>query len=440
MFCWSRGWRKSRAVTRRRGASSRGRPRERMAPRRSQPRVPKRISRRETNAKSRRARGARGRAGGKRGGEGEHRGGGAGGDGRGRAPRCALSRETTSAAKVTWTARGWRRKHADRHRAAPTDQPVFAWRFSETCALYRAHTRARVFSRPAFATPTSARLRAAVVLRARVRRVLVVVAPDTRPIVPARRFEALHRRQLCTSPERRQFAAMTTLTLGFGAAVAPASFSAARASPRATDIAPSRWRDDARARLRNPGRTGGDPPCAPPSRHVFFRVFAASRDLPRDRAPPAEVAKSRRARSNSPALLSKIALRLRRPRPPSPTPFPSTIPPPVPSARGEALLGSALLLGATFAFPRPSAAASSDLYPRVRLPAGAPSRPRSSSAAPPPSPRPRPPSPPRHPPRRRSSPPPTPRRFDSSRNGSRRRYSRRWRFFCWRVARVACRA
>ena len=65
-----------------------------MAPRRSQPREPKRISRRETNAKSRRAREARGRAGGKRGGEGEHRGGGAGGDGRGRAPRCALSRET----------------------------------------------------------------------------------------------------------------------------------------------------------------------------------------------------------------------------------------------------------------------------------------------------------------------------------------------------------
>ena len=91
-----------------------------------------------------------------------------------------------------------------------------------------------------------------------------------------------------------------------------------------------------------------------------------------------------------------------------------------------------MLLGATFAFPRPSAAASSDLYPRLGCAAGEPSPPPSSSAAPH-----------RHPPRRRSSPPSAPRRFrvqrqvlvqrfDTSRNGSRRRSSRRWRRFCSR--------
>ena len=241
------------------------------------------------------------------------------------------------------------------------------------------------------------------------RRVFVVVAPDTRPIVPARRFEALHRRQLCTAPRRRRFAAMTTLTLGFGAAVAPASFRARVPARRA----PSRPHH---ARARAKSRTKRcDPPRAPPSRRdVLFLFLGVCR--PREVMARAAIRGARRLH-----FVSSL---------PDPLPLrdPSTSPP---RARRSSPWA-----------PRCSSA------PRSRFPAPPPPRHPTctlASAAPPgPSP---PPSssaaPHRHPPRRRSSPPSAPRRFrvqrqvlvqrfDTSRNGSRRRSSRRWRRFCSR--------
>ena len=149
------------------------------------------------------------------------------------------------------------------------------------------------------------------------RRVFVVVAPDTRPIVPARRFEALHRRQLCTAPRRRRFAAMTTLTLGFGAAVAPASF---RARVPARHARPRALITRARAQEIQDEEVRPTPRASVPAR----RSFSFSGCLPPSRDSRARLSAARGAFTSSL---------------PSLTPSPSAIPPPVPLARGEALPG-----------------------------------------------------------------------------------------------------
>ena len=393
------------------------------------PREPKRISRRETNAKSRRARGSRAGAREGVGARGEHRGGGAGGDGRGARHVVRCPGRQISAAKVTWTAR----RLAEEARRPPSRSATDAtcWRLATRRARSTAPILARASSHARVRNPAFARLRAAVVLRARVRRVLVVVAPDTRPIVPARRFEALRSSPGSASPERRQHGATTTLTLGFGAA-AP-RFQLPRARPRARKralfvlITRARALDTQRRGLRAHQRASVP--------RTSFPGVCRPREIRRAiaRRPRRFAKKSRKASRTVPHVCRKSPPARNRRFPL--TPFPSTIRRESASARGAAhAQRSALLLGATFAFPAPPPRAWTTCIDVVERVVRAPGRTRDILL--------RRPAPeralvggdaPGTRPRRRSSPPPTPRLFrHNSRNGRGGVPRERWRCFFWR--------
>ena len=131
-------------------------------------------------------------------------------------------------------------------------------------------------------------------------------------------------------------AAMTTLTLGFGAAVAPGF--RARVPARTRALAPS---SPARARAGKSRTKGANPARLRPGATFFFFSFAAL------------------ARFCARGYPRRAAFLF----PPTPSPHdPSTSPP---RARRSSPRAPRCSSGATFAFPRPSAAASSDLYPRL---------------------------------------------------------------------------
>lgn len=196
-----------------------------------------------------------------------------------------------------------------------------------------------------------------------------------------------------------------------------------RARPRAPR-APSRHHH-ARARAGNPGRRGATHPARlRPGATFFFWVFAALARFAR-----AAIRGARRLH-----FVSSL---------PDPLPLrdPSTSPP---RARRSSPWAPRCSSAPRSRSPAPPPARHPTCTPASAAPPGEPSPPPSSSTAPH-----------RHPPRRRSSPSPTPRRirvqqqvrvqqhvrvqqqvlvqqFDTSRNGSRRRSSRRWRRFCSR--------
>lgn len=186
-----------------------------------------------------------------------------------------------------------------------------------------------------------------------------------------------------------------------------------RARPRAPR-APSRPHH-ARARAGNPGRRGATHPARlrpGATFFFFFWVFAALARFAR-----AAIRGARRLH-----FVSSL---------PDPLPLrdPSTSPP---RARRSSPWAPRCSSAPRSRFPAPPPPRHPTCTLASAAPPGEPSPPPSSSAAPH-----------RHPPRRRSSPPSAPRRFrvqrqvlvqrfDTSRNGSRRRSSRRWRRFCSR--------